>query len=139
MYLGVDIGSSSSKAVVLDRNAKKIGESILNIGTGSSGPQQAIDRALAQAGLGRGDVRKTVVTGYGRMTFVGADRQITEISCHAKGVHHAVPDARTVIDIGGQDAKVICLDENGNVGNFIMTYDLAQMPEYRELMTALSP
>ena len=120
MYLGVDIGSSSSKAVILDRNAKKIGESILNIGTGSSGPQQAIDRALAQAGLGRGDVRKTVVTGYGRMTFVGADRQITEISCHAKGVHHAVPDARTVIDIGGQDAKVICLDENGNVGNFIM-------------------
>jgi predicted CoA-substrate-specific enzyme activase len=54
------------------------------------------------------------------MTFEGSDRQITEISCHAMGVHHVLPNVRTIIDIGGQDAKVICLDRNGNVENFIM-------------------
>lgn len=120
MYLGIDIGSSSSKAVVLSADGKIIGTAILNIGTGSRGPQQVIDSALKQAGLTSQQIRKTVVTGYGRMTFQGADRQITEISCHAKGVHHVLPDVRTIIDIGGQDAKVICLDDNGNVENFIM-------------------
>lgn len=120
MFLGIDIGSSSSKAVILDRDAKKIGEAILNIGTGSNGPQKVIGQALSQAGLQREAIRKTVVTGYGRMTFTNADRQITEISCHAKGVYSVMPNARTVIDIGGQDAKVICLDPFGNVGNFIM-------------------
>jgi len=120
VYLGVDIGSSSSKAVILNQDAKKIGEAILNIGTGSNGPQEVIGQALFQAGLQREAIRRTVVTGYGRMTFTSADRQITEISCHAKGVHFVMPNARTVIDIGGQDAKVICLDQSGNVGNFIM-------------------
>lgn len=120
MYLGVDIGSSSSKAVVLNGNREIIGASILNIGTGSKGPQQVISTALEQARLSRGQIRKTVVTGYGRMTFEGSDKQITEISCHAMGLHHVLPDVRTIIDIGGQDAKVICLDRSGNVENFIM-------------------
>jgi predicted CoA-substrate-specific enzyme activase len=120
VYLGIDIGSSSSKAVILDRNGKTVGSAILNIGTGSKGPQQVIELALRQAGLDRAEIRSTVVTGYGRMTFQGSDRQITEISCHARGVHHMLPDVRTIIDVGGQDAKVICLGKNGNVENFIM-------------------
>lgn len=120
MYLGIDIGSSSSKAVILGRSGKVVGSAILNIGTGSKGPQQVIELALQQAGVTRAEIRKTVVTGYGRMTFQGSDRQITEISCHAMGIHHLLPDVRTVIDVGGQDAKVICLGKNGNVENFIM-------------------
>lgn len=120
MYLGIDIGSSSSKAVILDTAGKIAGSSIRNIGTGSRGPQLVIEAALAQAGIERGQIRKTVATGYGRITFQGADKQVTEISCHAKGLHHVLPQVHTIIDIGGQDAKVICLDDEGNVANFVM-------------------
>ncbi len=120
MYLGLDIGSSSSKAVILDKDGNIAGQAVINIGTGSRGPQKVIDEALKMAGIQRDDIKKTVVTGYGRMTFEGADKQITEISCHAKGVIKTVPEARTIIDIGGQDAKVISIDENGNVKNFVM-------------------
>jgi len=86
MYLGVDIGSSSSKAVILDGKGQVVGQAVINIGTGSRGPQKVIEEALTQAGIARADIKKTVVTGYGRMTFEGADKLITEISCHAKGV-----------------------------------------------------
>lgn len=120
MYLGVDIGSSSSKAVILDEGGNIAGQAVINIGTGSRGPQKVIEEALAQAGIERTQIARTVVTGYGRMTFEGADKQITEISCHAKGVSAVAPGARTIIDIGGQDAKVISIDELGNVKNFVM-------------------
>lgn len=120
MYLGIDIGSSSSKAVVLDADGNVVGESVVNIGTGSSGPEKAIEQALSEAGLTRKDIKKCVVTGYGRMTFKNADKQITEISCHAKGVNKLFENARTIIDIGGQDAKIIKLSKDGKVDNFAM-------------------
>ncbi|MBR0598071.1 acyl-CoA dehydratase activase [Sinanaerobacter chloroacetimidivorans] len=120
MYLGVDIGSSSSKAVIIDTNGVVCGEGIVNIGTGSKGPQLSVTMALEQAGIEKEDIKKCVVTGYGRMMYEGADRQITEISCHAKGVKHLWPDASTIIDIGGQDAKVIRVSVNGTVENFVM-------------------
>ena len=63
---------------------------------------------------------KIVATGYGRFSFEQADRQVSEISCHAKGIYHLVPSARTIIDIGGQDAKAIKLDERGGVSQFFM-------------------
>jgi len=120
VYLGVDIGSSSSKAVVLDQSATIVGERIVNIGTGSKGPAIAVDDALEQAGIHRSDIRFTVVTGYGRMMFEGADKQITEISCHAKGVKYLVPSVGSLIDIGGQDVKVIRINPQGGVENFVM-------------------
>ncbi|MDF3000645.1 MAG: hgdC [Bacillota bacterium] len=120
MYLGVDIGSSSSKAVLINRAGMVCGEGIVNIGTGSKGPQISVEQALRQAGIQRCDVRKCVVTGYGRLMYEGADRQITEISCHAKGVKFLWPTASTIIDIGGQDAKVIRVSINGIVENFVM-------------------
>ncbi len=120
MYLGVDIGSSSSKAVIVDRKATILGEGIVNIGTGSKGPAQAVEMALAAAGIQRSDIEKCVVTGYGRMMYEGADKQITEISCHAKGVKHLRPEVGTIIDIGGQDAKVIRVSSSGVVENFVM-------------------
>ena len=119
-YLGVDIGSSSSKAVVLDKQSNIRGSHIVNLGTGSKGPGLAIEGALSAAGISRSDITKTVVTGYGRMIFEGADRQITEISCHARGAKFMVPGAHTVIDIGGQDAKVIRVKSDGRVENFVM-------------------
>lgn len=120
MYLGVDIGSSASKAVILDREGQILASAVVNAGTGSSGAERAVEQALEQAGLNEAQIKKCVATGYGRVLFEGADKQITEISCHAKGVCHIQKDAKTIIDIGGQDAKVIRLRDSGTVENFIM-------------------
>jgi predicted CoA-substrate-specific enzyme activase len=136
MFLGVDIGSSSSKAVVTDANGGVLGEHIVNMGTGSDGPSRAVQRALKQAGLRRADIRKCVATGYGRMLYADADKQITEISCHAKGVHFLVPAARTLIDVGGQDAKVIRVAADGTVENFVMNEKCAAgTGRFLEVMT----
>ena len=61
-----------------------------------------------------------MATGYGRMTFPGADDQASELSCHGKGIHYLIPEARVVIDIGGQDAKVMQINERGALLNFVM-------------------
>ncbi len=66
------------------------------------------------------DIEKTVVTGYGRIQYKDADKQISELSCHAKGVAFLIPGARTIIDIGGQDAKAMKLNDKGKLINFIM-------------------
>lgn len=120
MFLGIDIGSSTSKAVVFDRDLNRIGMAVINIGAGTAGPEKAVEAALAEAGLERESIKYTVATGYGRITYEKADKQITEISCHGKGVAHLMPEAKTIIDIGGQDVKVIRLDESGKVDNFVM-------------------
>lgn len=120
MYLGIDIGSSTSKTVILDLQGRIAGKSVINAGTGSSGPQKSIIEACKRAGIEEKDIRKCVATGYGRMLFDKADKQITEISCHAKGVIKSYSDVSTIIDIGGQDAKVIRIGKRGNVENFVM-------------------
>lgn len=121
MYtMGIDIGSSSSKVLILE-DGEKIVESIaIQIGTGSSGPQRALDEVFNRSGLTLSDMSRVVATGYGRMTCKEADKQVSEISCHAKGIFYLVPTARTIIDIGGQDAKAIRLDNNGGVQQFFM-------------------
>lgn len=120
MYLGLDIGSSSSKVVLLGEGGEILAAQVVNLGTGTKGVGQALEAAYAQAGAGPDQVAYAVVTGYGRMTYQGADKQITEISCHAKGVRHLSPEARTIVDVGGQDTKVIRLNDQGGVENFVM-------------------
>lgn len=120
MYLGIDIGSSSSKAVIVSADGNIVGEAVVNIGTGSIGPSLVVEKALEHAKLNSREIKKTVVTGYGRMMYEDADKQITEISCHAKGVSYLYPEVRTIIDIGGQDAKVIRISSKGSVENFVM-------------------
>lgn len=120
MYLGLDIGSSSSEAIIINEKKEICGKEVINLGTGSKGPQICVEKALIQAGISREDIKRTVVTGYGRMIYKEADKQITEISCHAKGAKHLWPTVSTIIDIGGQDAKVIRLSKNGVVENFAM-------------------
>ena len=117
MYtMGVDVGSASSKVVILEDGIRVVTEKVVQLGTGSSGPQRVLEEALEASGLRMEDM----ATGYGRFSFEGADRQVSEISCHAKGIYHLVPSARTIIDIGGQDAKAIKLDERGGVVQFFM-------------------
>ena len=120
MYtMGVDIGSASSKVVIL-KDLKLFDSEVVQIGTGTKGPGIAVEEIFKRTGLSYESMEKIVVTGYGRFTFEEADEQISEISCHAKGIHFLIPDARTIIDIGGQDAKAIALDSSGMVKQFFM-------------------
>lgn len=121
LYAGIDSGSTSTDVVIIDRDKNIIAQSILPTGAGAAaGADRALDEALAQAGLSRNDINATVTTGYGRTAVGLGDQSITEITCHAKGAYFLDPSVRTIIDIGGQDSKVIRLDENGNVTNFVM-------------------
>jgi predicted CoA-substrate-specific enzyme activase len=121
MYvLGLDIGSASSKAVVVDEKRQIAGKAVIQAGTGTSGPGRVVEVLEKETGLKREDMAATVATGYGRYSVQDADNEISEISCHAKGVHFLFPSAHTILDIGGQDAKAISLDGKGKVSAFVM-------------------
>ncbi|MGM9578723.1 MAG: acyl-CoA dehydratase activase [Evtepia sp.] len=120
-FAGIDSGSTTTDVVILDQDKQVLAKVILPTGAGATGgAARALDQALAQAGLRKSDLTATVTTGYGRSVIHGGDKSITEITCHAKGAHFLNPAVRTVVDIGGQDSKVIRLDENGGVANFVM-------------------
>ncbi|MFT8871245.1 MAG: acyl-CoA dehydratase activase [Sporolactobacillus sp.] len=118
--LGMDIGSTTSKGVILQDGTSIVASSIVASGTGTKGPQLVFNHLLVQSGLKPDDITRTVATGYGRLRFEKADEQISELSCHAKGAHHVYPDVRVIIDIGGQDAKALKLDDNGQLSDFAM-------------------
>ena len=118
---GVDSGSTSTDAVILNGEKKIVGSAIVPTGAGvKNGARMALQQALAQAGIREEDLAATVSTGYGRSSIGLDGKAVTEITCHAIGAHFLDPDVRTVIDIGGQDSKVIRVDENGHVENFVM-------------------
>ena len=121
MYvLGIDIGSAACKAVILRDNKEIAAKKVVPIGTGTTGPEEVFDLALKEAGIDKEDLTLCLATGYGRFTFPFAKAQKSEIGCHAKGIHHLFPQARTIIDIGGQDVKVIKLNPKGGIINFVM-------------------
>ena len=121
MYtLGIDIGSASSKAIILRDGAEITASAVIQAGTGTSGPSRVMDELFKNIDLRPQDMDFTVATGYGRFSVENADKQISEITCHAKGIYYLIPEARTIIDIGGQDAKAIQLDEKGNIQKFFM-------------------
>lgn len=118
--LGVDIGSLTGKAVVLKDNEILASDLIL---TGPDSEETGIEvtnNTLRKAGLTLEDLDFIVSTGYGRVVIPFANKNISEISCHAKGAHWFFPSVRTVLDMGGQDCKAIRCDENGKVTDFIM-------------------
>jgi predicted CoA-substrate-specific enzyme activase len=122
IYAGIDAGSRAIKVALIDAN----GSEIVAKAQADQGIEQdklaceLFERTLAEGGIGRSDVRRIVATGYGRNAIHIADTTITEITCHAVGVRHLVPEARTIIDIGGQDSKLVRLDGNGKVRDFAM-------------------
>lgn len=121
MYtVGIDIGSTACKAVILKNGKNIVGTSAIQTGTGTSGPKRVYAEVFANANLTPSDVTRVIVTGYGRLTFKQADKQISELSCHAKGARFLYPTARTVIDIGGQDAKALRLSPDGTLLGFVM-------------------
>lgn len=118
---GVDMGSRTSKAVVLDEYKQVLGDAILSTDViPSRSGEKALEIALEAAGLERSRLKAVVATGYGRVKAEFADKAVTEITCHAKGVHASNDDIKTIIDIGGQDSKIIKLDNDGSVIDFAM-------------------
>lgn len=118
--LGIDIGSTTSKGIILKDGSEAAASCIVVAGTGTTGPNQVMQQLFEQSGLKKEDISFTMATGYGRKTFEGADEQLSELTCHSRGTSYLFPQARTVIDIGGQDAKVLALNEQGKMVNFIM-------------------
>jgi predicted CoA-substrate-specific enzyme activase len=119
-FAGVDIGSTMTKVVLMDAAGN-----VLSYIKGPTGPEhrqlanEVMRQALEQASLQIDDISCIVATGYGRVNVPFADRQMTELSCHARGVSSLFPDVSTAIDIGGQDTKCLKID-NGRLINFVM-------------------
>jgi len=121
LYAGIDIGSLSTDVVLLDADRVLLGSAITATGASTRrAAREALEAALAAAGAAREDIVCTVATGYGRETVETADLRVTEITCHARGARHLFPGALTVLDIGGQDSKVIRLGHDGKVADFAM-------------------
>ena len=128
--LGIDIGSTASKCVMLADGKEIVAKSLIPVGAGTSGPQRAIDEVLKAAGKTREEMSYILATGYGRNSLEGfADHQMSELSCHAKGAAFLFPEVRTVIDIGGQDVKILRV-ENGAMTNFQMNDKCAAGKHY---------
>lgn len=117
--LGIDIGSTTSKCCLIDENREIVGTSLIKSGTGTRGPEKAMEAIEKESGIKKEDIAKIIVTGYGRKNFDG-DGDMSELSCHAKGMKFLFPDVRTIIDIGGQDSKVMKLSEDGKLLTFLM-------------------
>ena len=121
LYLGIDIGSLSCDAVLVDHTGALRAFTVVPTGASNL---QAIERARAEvmraAGIEAGQVSATVATGYGRDRVSDRLSSVTEISCHARGISALLPETRVLVDIGGQDSKAIRMDELGKVMEFAM-------------------
>ncbi|WP_343229701.1 acyl-CoA dehydratase activase [Pseudoflavonifractor sp. An85] len=118
--LGIDIGSTTSKCVILEDGANIVASSLVVGGIGTSGPEQALSRVFQDSGLTREQMDGVAATGYGRNRCGETELKVSELTCHGLGAHFVFPQVRTIIDIGGQDAKVISLDDAGRMQNFLM-------------------
>lgn len=121
IYAGVDVGASRTKVALLDRDTNLVGFSVRKSGTDfSRTSKDCLEEALDLAKSSKTKIVRTVSTGYGRRNVPYSNEAKTEIGCHAKGAFHYFPKAMTIIDIGGQDNKVIKLDDEGRRTNFKM-------------------
>lgn len=121
-YIGIDSGSTTTNVVAIDGEGRILASRIVRTGArAGESAARAVEEIRREIGEEKAaEIRGIMATGYGREFIDLADAAKTEITCHARGAHAMDPAVRTIIDIGGQDSKVICLDENGNVVNFLM-------------------
>ncbi|MBI4786687.1 MAG: 2-hydroxyglutaryl-CoA dehydratase [Chloroflexi bacterium] len=118
---GVDVGSTQTKAVVVDEGQRIVGWTIIDTGSNVvTAAEKAFHAALKQGNIPDEEVEYVVGTGYGRYKVTFGNTQVTEISCHARGAVHMFPGTRTVLDMGGQDTKAIRVRPNGEVIDFCM-------------------
>lgn len=119
---GIDAGSRSTKVVLFDPDhASVLGRGLVDQGVEQERlAAELLERTCHEARLDRARLGPMIATGYGRAAVRFADTTITEITCHARGVYHLAPAARTILEIGGQDSKCITLDDDGRVRDFAM-------------------
>ena len=121
LVAGVDVGSTQTKAVVLDDGPKVVGRALVDTGARlTDAAEDAFGKALEEAGATRDDVAAVIGTGYGRYRVEFGETQVTEISCHARGAVFLFPKTTSVLDIGGQDTKAIRVGDQGQVLDFCM-------------------
>lgn len=118
--VGIDLGSRLSKIVLLSDN-NIIYDNVMDTGVNPKKTAEILlNDALEKSAVSRSDIAAIYSTGYGRNIVPFSDKRISEISCHAKGVNYFFPKAKTIIDIGGQDSKIILVYGNGKVKDFVM-------------------
>jgi predicted CoA-substrate-specific enzyme activase len=121
LYCGVDVGAAATKLTLLDDQARVLAQVVQPSGVEyAATARSCLQQAMEELGPTVGHLQRTVATGYGRRNVDFADAQLTEIHCHGVGSYHHLPRAITVIDIGGQDNKVIRLKANGQRADFKM-------------------
>ena len=121
IFVGVDVGASRTKVAILDSNKNLLGYCVKKSGTDFEETSDlCLKPSLEMASVQEVDIVRTISTGYGRKNVSFAQGMKTEISCHAKGCYHYFPLASTIIDIGGQDNKIIKVDEYGKRSSFKM-------------------
>ena len=121
VFVGVDVGASRAKVALLDADKTLIGHSVRKSGTDFAAVAEAcLAAALKMAERGKKNIVEAISTGYGRKNVPFTQKTKTEIACHAKGCYHYFPTAMTIIDIGGQDNKIIKIDQSGKRSSFKM-------------------
>ena len=119
MYsIGIDSGSVATKGVLFD-GEKILKKIVIPTGWSPKSTSKQVYEILSE-GIAENKIKKIVGTGYGRVSMDFVNKKVTEITCHTKGIHFLNKNIRTILDVGGQDSKVINLDEDGNISNFIM-------------------
>ena len=118
---GVDVGSTQTKAVIIDEDGEIVSRSLTDTGANvMRAAENAFQEALGSANLREEEVEYVIGTGYGRYKVTFGNDQVTEISCHGRGAVHMFPDTRTVVDMGGQDTKAISVSGTGEIVDFCM-------------------
>jgi len=121
VFGGIDIGASATKMAIVDAGRKLLASDIRRTGVSfETSAQEAMDAALASCGLSPADIKRVVATGYGRHNVAFAQSTKTEIACHARAAHFYFPRRIAVVDVGGQDSKIIHVDSHGRRDSFKM-------------------
>lgn len=121
LFAGIDVGSLTAEAVILGENGEIRDSEIIRVRPRpEQSAREVFDKALASAGFQKDQVDLCFSTGYGRECIPFAAKNLSEISCHGRGAHYLAPEVRTVIDVGGQDCKVIKMDADGYLEDFAM-------------------
>lgn len=118
--MGIDVGSTASKCIIMKDGQEIVSKALISSGAGTSGPDRAIRDVLEGSGFQREDMGYILATGYGRHSIDWVDAEMSELSCHAQGAFYLFPEVHTVIDIGGQDAKVLRVGKGGMMESFVM-------------------
>lgn len=119
-FAGIDVGSRATKVAITD-GIQLVSSFILDTGFSvTDAAEEGLNTAVKNLGIQVSQIQKIVGTGYGRVSLSFVDKTVTELTCHAAGCHFINPEIRTVIDIGGQDSKVLKLDDQGSMIDFVM-------------------